>query len=285
MENKPSKSSPSVMMEEKEGQKKSSVFIGVVIFIILILILGSIYFFLKKLQEPVVETLPTAEEEVTPTVTPPTTTPEELEIVEEISITEDEAQKMAESYVENMRQYKDNGGTNLKFMDAIEVRCSGCWDVVFTFDVKSKDDPSKMDKAEVTVHIRNGKAADSTYTQINKKAYDIMMDLLGSLEEEGGVPFSVTKPSTFQWAVPDYKGSKKITLYGKQVKSNGISLHPDQLRKYFQIKAFRSDSLNTTDGTPKLSGYKKGNLVCLVADTPRSGGRHNVEINCGELKF
>ncbi|MBN1454739.1 MAG: hypothetical protein JW945_00585 [Methanomicrobia archaeon] len=76
-----------------------------------------------------------------------------------------EAREIARSYVLNMDAYQTYEGRDLTVTNVLQARCPGCWQVELEFFLTSEKDPSRIDRATVTVTLDNWVVVDVIYAQ------------------------------------------------------------------------------------------------------------------------
>jgi hypothetical protein len=76
---------------------------------------------------------------------------------------EAQAQEIAKDYVMNMDEYKNYTGRNLRITEVIQAQCPGCWQIELEFYRASEKDPSRTDRATVTITLDNWEVVDVLY--------------------------------------------------------------------------------------------------------------------------
>ncbi|HDS45721.1 MAG TPA: hypothetical protein ENN68_06490 [Methanomicrobia archaeon] len=76
-----------------------------------------------------------------------------------------EAREIARSYVLNLDAYRNYEGRDLKVTEVVQARGPGCWQVELDFFLISEKDPSRIDRATVTVWLENWEIMDVVYAQ------------------------------------------------------------------------------------------------------------------------
>lgn len=130
-----------------------------------------------------------------------------------------------------------------------------------------------------------------------------VFNLLKELEEETQIDFSGVVKTEFVWRIEGEKVGKvqkteELTIKGKGFDVEGISEEAHKsIEAFFRDNGFEVDLYNVADGTiAGATGYKKGQIVCLVAGgasgyreatgqwTPPELDIRDVEVKCGVLE-
>jgi hypothetical protein len=78
---------------------------------------------------------------------------------------EAQAREIALNYVKDMDEYRNYSGRDLQVTHVLQTRCPGCWQVELEFFLISEKDPSRIDRATVTVTLENWEVVDVVYAQ------------------------------------------------------------------------------------------------------------------------
>lgn len=88
----------------------------------------------------------------------------EVEPSEVLSAEQTEIVNKAKTHIENMEEYKVlGGGPELKFVEILQMRCIGCWEVIFSFEFDTKN-------YEARVTFENDEVSDGTIKEIEVKS-------------------------------------------------------------------------------------------------------------------
>jgi hypothetical protein len=76
---------------------------------------------------------------------------------------EAQAREIALNYVKDMDEYRNYSGRDLQVTHVSQARCPGCWQVELEFFLISEKDPSRIDRATVTVTLENWEVVGVVY--------------------------------------------------------------------------------------------------------------------------
>ncbi len=127
---------------------------------------------------------------------------------------------------------------------------------------------------------------------------DEISSLLNNLEQETGIDFSEIQSLGFKWVVKVDPEVQEVDIEGKGFEANRISSEQyDSVESFLEDKGFEVDVYNVAAGTVSgLAGYKKDQLICLVAGgatgykeaegqwIPPEPDIKDVTVNCGKLE-
>jgi hypothetical protein len=82
-----------------------------------------------------------------------------------VNTAEAQAREIALNYVKDRDVYRNYSGRDLHVTNVLQARCPGCWQVELGFLLISEKDPSRIDRATVTVTLENWEVVDVVYAQ------------------------------------------------------------------------------------------------------------------------
>jgi len=88
-----------------------------------------------------------------------------MPVTDYASPAEAQAREIAKDYVMNMDEYTNYTGRNLRIPEVIQAQCLGYWQIELEFYLNSEKDPSRTDRATITITLDNWEVVDVLYAQ------------------------------------------------------------------------------------------------------------------------
>ena len=108
-------------------------------------------------------------------------------------------------------------------------------------------------------------------------ASDGALGTVENIKKDVGLTYITTKNAEFTWSSANYKGYKAVTVKGSGFSTTNATIKTDAIKNFLVKKGFKANVYNT-------NGYKKGDVVCVYTDKINSSKKHDVEVECGEIK-
>ena len=110
-------------------------------------------------------------------------------------ISEDEAKQIAKQAVINSYQYQEYEGKNLEEIRATPLKCPGCFEIEYVFDINTDYLPEKDIKYSSVLTVENGRIAEIETSEFATKEYKPKNETVGSAGEAVNEGFCGTSTS------------------------------------------------------------------------------------------